>query len=217
MYLNHYHGADSMDHMIKNTRNSFISWHSPYLHAMSMIGMIAAYNMYLECNEGMLNAVWRVAKKDRMSFSSQQMLMYDPRIDLYAGDNKFRRSTQVHKIRRKRGNDFSVEEFSETGVTLTNLRAAGKRICAMMEETQKHFDTIIKKTNAGPCGVCGLPTYWMCTLCGKYMCLLNIWRWNGAKGAFLFHSEKFFGLARSDYLNNVLGKGLGEWREEEEG
>jgi hypothetical protein len=38
------------------------------------------------------------------------------------------------------------------------------------------------------------------------MCLLNKRHWNDAKCAFLFHSKKFFGLARSDYLD-VLGKG----------
>ncbi len=37
----------------------------------------------------------------------------------------------MHKMRRKgRSKDFSAEESPETGVTLTNLRAAGKRICA---------------------------------------------------------------------------------------
>jgi hypothetical protein len=46
---------------------------------MSM-GVIAAYDMYLECSDGMLDAAWMVAKKDRMSFSqfrlrlSKQML-----------------------------------------------------------------------------------------------------------------------------------------------
>jgi hypothetical protein len=214
IYLYHYHGVGSMDHMIKNTGNSFISWkywHSPYLHAMSM-GVIVAYDMYLECSEGMLDEAWMVAKKDRMSFSqfrlrlSEQMLRYDPSNGLYAGNNKFRRTTQLHKMRRKGRKDFSVEEFPETGVTLTNLRAAGNRICELMEHAQKHFDTIIKKTNAGPCEVCGLPTYWTCMRCGKNMCLLNKRNWNGAKCAFRFHSEKFFGLARSDYLD-VLGKG----------
>ncbi len=132
--LNHYHGVDSMDHMIKNTGYSFISWknwHLPILHAMSM-GVIAAYDMYLECSKGMLDAARRVVKKDRMSCSqfllklSEQMLGYDPRNNLYAGDNKFRRSTQVHKIRRKGSKDFSAEEFPETGVTLTNLRGCWK-------------------------------------------------------------------------------------------
>jgi hypothetical protein len=122
-----------------------------------------------------------------MSFSqfqlrllSEQMLRYDPCNDLYASDNKFRRSSQLHKIRRKGSKDFSAEEFPETRVTLTNLRAAGKRICSMNEHAQEHFNTIMKKTNAGPCEVCGLPTYWMCMTCEKYMCLLNKRHWNGA-------------------------------------
>jgi len=61
--------------------------------------------MYLEYSEGLLNAAWMVAKKDRMSFShlrlrlSEQMLQYDPHNDLYAGDEKFRRTTQMHKMR----------------------------------------------------------------------------------------------------------------------
>jgi hypothetical protein len=55
------------------------------------------------------------------------MIRYDPRDDVYAGNDKFRRSTQVHKIRRKESKDFSVEEFPETGVMLANLRAAGNR------------------------------------------------------------------------------------------
>jgi hypothetical protein len=109
-------------------------------------------------------------------------------------------------MRRKGSKDFSAEEFPETGVTLTNLSAAEKRICITMEHAQKHFDTIIKKTNAGSHEVCGLSTYWMCMTCGKHMCLLNKWNWNDAKCAFLFHSEKFFGLSRIDYLD-VLGKG----------
>ncbi len=82
IYVNHYHGVDNMDHMIKTATNIFISWkywHAPYLHAMT-IGVIAAYDMYLECSEGLLDTEWKVAKKDIMSFSqlrlrlSEQML-----------------------------------------------------------------------------------------------------------------------------------------------
>jgi hypothetical protein len=99
IYLNHYHGVDSMDHMIKTTGNCFISWkywHSPYLHAMSM-GIVAAYDMYQECYDGGLDATWKVDQKDRMMFLqfrlklSEQMLLYDPQNDLYAGDDRFRR------------------------------------------------------------------------------------------------------------------------------
>lgn len=219
IYLNHYHGVDNMDHMIKTTGNIFISWkywHAPYLHAMTM-GVIAAYDMYLECSEGVLDAEWKVAKKDIMSFSkfrmrlSEQMLTYDPRKNLYAGDEKFRRSTQAHKERRKSSKDFSAEEFPETGVTMKNFRAARERgrICTTMENTMEHFEAIKKSTNAGACEVCGTQSYWKCGLCKKYVCLFNKRNWAGGKCAFLFHSEKYFGLSRSDYLD-VVGKGQDE-------
>lgn len=215
IYLNHYHGVDNMDHMIKTAANTFISWkywHAPYLHAMT-IGVIAAYDMYLECSEGLLDAEWKVAKRNIMSFSqfrlrlSEQMLTYDPRNDMYPGDDKFRRSTQVHKARRKSSKDCSAEElFPETGVTIKNLRAAKERICTNMEQAMNHFEAIKKATNAGACEVCGSSTYWRCVVCKKYMCLFNKRNWTGGKCAFLFHSEKYFGLSRSDYLD-VVGKG----------
>jgi hypothetical protein len=40
IYLNHYYGVDLLDHMIKNIGNKYITWkfwHSPYLHAMTML------------------------------------------------------------------------------------------------------------------------------------------------------------------------------------
>ena len=216
IYLNHYHGVDSMDHMIKTTGNTYITWkywHAPYLHAMSM-GVCAAYDMYVECCEGVLDGTWKVDKKNRMTFSqfrlrlTEQMLRYDPRDDLYAGDNKFRRSTQLHKHRRRTSQDLSGEEFPETGVTLTNLRAARRlpRFCSTIEQVQQHFDAIQKKTNPSPCEVCGVSTYWKCTICNRFICLLDKRHWKGAKCAITFHSENFFGLARSDYID-VLGKG----------
>ena len=36
-------------------------------------------------------------------------------------------------------------------------------------------------------------------------------KWNGAKCAVLFHSEEFFGLARSDY-KAVHGKDVSGWK-----
>jgi hypothetical protein len=87
--------------------------------------------MYLECCEGELDAAWKVEEKCRMTFLqfrlmlSKQMLMYDPWNDLYAGDDKFRCSTQLHK-KRRRSKDLSVAEksFPETGVMLANLRTS---------------------------------------------------------------------------------------------
>jgi len=69
------------------------------LHAMS-IGIIACYDMYKECCEGELDASWKISEKHRMTYLefklklSKQMLFYDPRKEVYAGDNKFRICTQ---------------------------------------------------------------------------------------------------------------------------
>ncbi len=58
-------------------------------------------------------------KKNRMTFSqfrlrlTEQMLRYDPCDVLYAGDNKFRRSTQLHKHRRRTSKDLSGEVVKE--------------------------------------------------------------------------------------------------------
>jgi len=220
IYLNHYHGVDSADHMIKNTGNRFISWkywHSPYLHAMSL-GIIACYDMYKECCEGELDASWKISEKHRMTYSefrlklSKQMLLYDPRKEVYAGDNKFRICTQQPR-KRRRSKDLSVSEesFPDTGVTAANLIIARTlpRFCTTINDIQRHFGAIEKKSNQGTCEVCGANTYWKCGLCGIYMCLLDKRHWNGARCVFLHHQENFFGLSRSDYLA-VLKKGWSE-------
>jgi hypothetical protein len=83
--------------MKKNTSNWYIRWkywHAPYLHAKSM-GIISAYDMYNECCDGLLDALWAIPKKKRMGFRefqiklSEQMLKYDLRDNCYAGDDKF--------------------------------------------------------------------------------------------------------------------------------
>ena len=107
-YLGHYYGLDNADHMIKNTGNQFISWkywHSPYHHAISL-GIIAAYDMYIECCEGQLDPARFVKFKKRMKYQqfrmqlAKQMLRYDPSNGSYPGDETFRAFTQKHKSRR---------------------------------------------------------------------------------------------------------------------
>ena len=97
-YLNHYYGMDVADHMIKNTANNYITWkywHSAYLHAQSMV-VVAAYDMYKECFEDLLDSTWKIDEKERMSYSefcmklSKQMLEYDPRNNQYV---QWRRQT----------------------------------------------------------------------------------------------------------------------------
>ena len=96
-YLGHYYGVDNVDHMIKNAKIRYTTWkywHAPFLHALSM-SVIAAYDMYIECCEGGLDSEWFVEAKDRMTFRdfrlliSEQMMTYDPRAQLYHGDENF--------------------------------------------------------------------------------------------------------------------------------
>ena len=50
-----------------------------------------------------------------------------------------------------------------------------------------------------------------CKLCGKLMCTMDKRKWNGGRCVLLFHSEEFFGLARSDY-KTVHGKEVSAWK-----
>jgi hypothetical protein len=217
IYLNPYHGVDSMDHMIKNTGNRYITWkfwHSPYLHAISM-AIVACYDMYKECCSGVLDESWKVADADMMSYGqfllklSEQMLNYDPKELKFPGDEKMRRNTQQPKRRRKGSKDLLVEEesFTDDGVTLANLIVARMlpRFCQTADQLQTHFEHIINVTNKNKCEACGEDTYWMCSLCRAPLCLLINRKWTGARCAFLFHKEEFFGLARRDYIIGMRG------------
>lgn len=210
-YLKHYAGIDSADHMIKNTHIRYVTWkywHAPYLHALSL-GVIACYDMYIECCEGGLDPEWKVKEKERMSFStfrfllSKQMMGYTPSDNCYSGDDKFRESTRKHKKRRVSGEDESKDDssFPDTGVTMDNLRVARQngRFCDTIDEIQTHFGAIVNTNNACLCEVCGRKCYWKCGRCGKFMCATQGRKWHGAQCAFLYHKEGFFGLSRSDW------------------
>ena len=122
--------------MIKNTGNHYITWkywHAPYLHAQSL-GIIAAYDMYIECCEGGLDPLWAIDEKKRMTFSqfriqlSEQMLGYNPVDNLYPGDNTFRISTQTPKAQRKLDENQGDARVglgpSANGVTMDDYQAA---------------------------------------------------------------------------------------------
>jgi len=226
-YLRHYYGIDNVDHMIKNTSNRYITWkycHAPYQHAKSM-GIIAAYDMYKECCDGLLDGTWKIPVKKQMSFSdfrmklSEQMLTYDPHKNRYAGDDKFRRYTQQHKLRRSSGSqnsgaDDSVDDdvSSNDGLTLqVFMRARGlPRFCKTLDEISNHFSSITKMNNGCKCEVCGEKTIWRCGICNRNLCTMDRRTWNGARCVLRYHNEEFFGLARSDY-KSIHGKSVDKW------
>ena len=218
-YLTHYYGLDNADHMVKNTGNRYITWkywHAPYLHGQSL-GIIAVYDMYLECCEGDLDPAWKVAAKNRMKFQqfrlrlSEQMLTYDPSLKCYPGDQTFRRWTQKPKSRR------SLEEeentYSKDGVTLENFKLAieNGRLCSTIGDLQKHFAAVKRTTNMMKCEVCGEKTVWRCVLCDKYMCTTKKRNWNGSRCIFSYHSPDYFGLVRSDH-RDLFGRNVRSWK-----
>jgi hypothetical protein len=82
------------------------------------MGIVVAYDMYKECCDGLLYATtWKVDVKHRMSSSefrmklSKQMLEYDPKKNLYNGDDKQRSFTQNHKVGRSIDNGMESCEL----------------------------------------------------------------------------------------------------------
>lgn len=226
-YLSHYYGVDNADHMIKNAGNRYISWkywHAPYLHVQSL-GIIAAYDMYIECCEGGLDETWRVDAKKRMSFAkfrlrlSEQMLTYNPINNLYPGDSLLREHTKSHKKRRKSNESDSDARIGNGptragGATIEHYKAAVEsgRLCSTVEEIREHFYSVYqnKGNNRLPCEVCGELTIWRCGFCDKPMCTKRKKGWNGGKCIFRYHSHEFFGMSRSDH-NLLHGMDLRTW------
>jgi hypothetical protein len=64
LYLGSYYRIDCINLLIQNSRlfyRSWKYWHSPVLHGKAL-AVVVAYNMYLECCEGKLNAEWKIEK-----------------------------------------------------------------------------------------------------------------------------------------------------------
>ena len=211
--------------MIKNTGNRYITWkywHAPYLHAQSL-GVIAAYDMYIECCEGNLDASWAIDVKNRMTFAqfrtklSEQMLCYNPVDNLYPGDNAFRISTRMPEARRKSGENGDARVGigpSADGVTMEQYQFTleSGRLCTTVDEIREHFRSVYndKGNNRQPCEACGTQTTWRCGLCEKAMCTTTNRVWTGNKCILAYHSHDFFGLSRSDRAQ-LEGKDVRTW------
>ena len=152
------------------------------------------------------------------------MLEYDPRNNQYNEDNKLRLFTQNHKARRtiKDAMDTTEqldESFPESGLTIDSLRKGmmfPRFQCWLTSDLGNHLTSIVVTTSGLPCEVCGRKCLTKCQVCNKCMCTMDKRKWNGTKCAVLFHSEEFFGLARSDY-NAVHGKDVNGWKAPDKG
>jgi len=146
------------------------------------MSVIAAYDMYIECCEGGLDSEWFVEAKDRMTFRdfrlllSEQMMTYDPRAQLYHGDENFRKVTRLGK--RKKKGTVTYWKGEKGGVSLENYKIAKtssrhspSRLCGPLDDFEKHIASVTRKTHYNNCAACGKRTAWKCGLCKKYMCV----------------------------------------------
>ena len=125
-------------------------WHAPYHHAHAM-GNIAAYDMYQQACDGLLDPDWALSDSQRMSFRDfrlqllEQMLRYTPSDGLLTGDENFRVVTQRHTNRRndinKKRKSDSIS-YGEEGVTPSNYKRAKtdpcSRLCGDLDELLRH-------------------------------------------------------------------------------
>ncbi len=225
LYISTYWGVDNTDHMIKNTNVRYITWkywHAPYQHAKAM-AIVAAYDIYLECCDGLLDPSWKVEEKNRMSFTTfrqtlgQQMLEYDPRKRCYPGDEQLRACTQQHKKRRAASKSSSddADSYIDDGLSVSNVKKAREsdRICETLDELYDHWKSFKRDGNARTCEVCGKNTLWKCSKCGgkhgKPICAPSSRNWH--EGCILAaHNISFFGLTRSDSAD-VHKKNIDSW------
>jgi len=114
------------------------------------MSVIVAYNMYIECCEGGLDSEWFVEAKDRMTFRdfrlllSEQMMTYDPREQLYHGDENFRKVTRLGKRKKKGTVTYWKGEKGE--VILENYKIAKTSshhspscLCGPLDDFEKHI------------------------------------------------------------------------------
>jgi hypothetical protein len=104
--------------------------------------------------------------------------------------------------------------YPEDWLTLANFKLARtfpRFQCKLASDFGRHLANIVVTTKSKPCEVCGRKCLTKCLICSKLMCTMDKRKWNGARCALLFHSEEFFGLARSDY-QTVHGKEVSAWK-----
>lgn len=209
-YLKTYWAVDNVDHMIKNAAISYKCWkywHAPFNHAHAMV-VIAAYDMYRYCSAGLGDKDWFVEPSKRMSFRefrlklSEQMLQWDPAAGLLPGDVLFRYNKKLSNKQRDNKRKSESLEYECDGVTEANYSLAKsdkrQRLCGDLDVLIEHTESMVRKTNSVACEVCGKGTLWRCGKCSKALCVLDKGSFAGGTCMLRFHSDSFFGLAKSD-------------------
>ncbi len=162
--------------MIKNARifyRSWKYWHSLMLHGKAL-GLVVAYDMYLEVAEGKLKPEWKLEELlDFWRFREQlakQMLAYKPSNRSYPGNSRMRASTQQSspqwEVITKRGpgrpsraGEQELAEDEKEQVTKRDLQVALRgpkaRLCGDISLLKKHVNCVlIGRKHRKVCVVC---------------------------------------------------------------
>lgn len=230
IYLSNYGMIDTIDSRMASqsiTYRSWKYWHSPALHALTL-AIATAYDMYLECAEGNLDASWKMSAPDHptMTFHqfqdrlSEQMLRYKPSQNQYSGDSAFRSSSSLHKTARIKTQSLARKRKSNKGNTRASVGIGGdfcigqddfnaakrrKRIELDPTELAQHFrsflDSDAQIKSGAKCAWCSLKTYTRCTICKVPLHNFparGVFR--GASCSLDWHNSGLFGLG---YLDSI--------------
>ena len=239
LYLSTYGAIDRMDHLISNCHMHYRSWkywHSPMIHAKAM-AVVVAYDMYLECCEGKLQAGdWKVNKPvDFHRFREKlatQMLKYTPADRKYPGDEYFCVCTQ--QTRKKRRAPPNRSDTLSSGSIHTCASAASllredflakhvtNRLCGDLTVLCDHLKSIKALPNKQKkiCVVCGRLAYHVCMKCkgpdgkagvGMHPQPAKEGKGNPVACSIHHHNTAFFGLAKNDHDINDSVKRKRDW------
>ena len=210
LYLKSYSRIDSIDHLIKNCNLGYRTWkywHAAMTHAKGL-AITVAYDIYLEITEGHLNPSFKVKEPvDFYTFRDQlsvQMCQYEPKNQIYKGDEKMRvvskmtctmrqkrKSDAVVRTSEGEANQISFEQYCDLMKT--------RRVCKNLYKYESHLKHIKPHKSAAKCAVCGVNAFNRCQICN--VALHN----NDTKGigkgrncALKWHSEAYLGLCFED-------------------
>jgi hypothetical protein len=222
LYLKNYSAVDKIDQALINWRVTYRSWkwwHAPMRHGKA-IAMSMAYQIYLQCAEGGVDADWKVTPVSGPLFKkkmSAQMVNYRARQHNYPGDEKMRGATQTAKKYRGTSDEGIAMVALDSGAKRAHYdkyvdmkmmprdKTKRPRLCSGNITLLTEHIKSMKSKHKAKCKYCGQYTYMMCTLCGVHVC----WREKKEPGkvatggtnlscVMKYHDDDYYGIGMED-------------------
>ena len=189
------------------------------------MAIVTAYDVYLECCEGEMDATWK--NRDPVDFYtfrdvlSKQMCEYDPKKKNYPGDDKMRYVTGINNKRKiganeTNNNNKKAKKNSNGSLTLQAYKAIKmkrpQRICQDLGSYEEHVSSIVTTKNPTKCAVCSAATYKKCGVCGVPLHHMDIKGAGKGKMCSLhWHNDTYLGLCFED--RKAFSVAANDWQE----